>query len=283
MAVTKRLRKSPPTPIYALSSVAVAVHRTPYPPGASMTGPNNPLSEHPRCDLRGSLAGARSANTSRVDLLPTPSVGNDNDTSTSSTGGLFSYLGDEPSFVASRARDDAQGSLHGVHGEAHPRGAGGRLENRRATAPHDFRASTTRKTAPPPDAQQEKQGTTTSRRPADEAAELFLAPALDAAATAGKRARASPFYLAADIIDVRLVSVSCALEVCFEVERAGYTCNLYRRHCCSSGNLFHGSYFFLLKLMSSSGNFLSFGERLHLQSVNLPIQPLPTSKACQIQ
>lgn len=235
-----------------------------------MTGPNNPLSDYPRRDLRGSVAGARSANTSRVDLLPTPSVGNDNDTSTSSTGGLFSYLGDEPSFVAGRARDDAQGSRQDAHGEAHPRGAGGRLENRRATAPHDFRASTTRKTAPPPDAQQE-QGTTTSRRSADEAAELLLAPALDAAATAGERARASPFCPAAYIIDLRLVSVSCALEACFEVERAGYTCTTTVSETLLQQRQFISWIFFLLKLMSPSGNFLFLGERLHLQSVNLSI------------
>lgn len=152
-----------------------------------MAGSNNPLSEYPRSDLRSLLAGARSANSNRMDLLPTPSAGNDNDTSTSSTG-LFSNLGDEASFVASRARDDAQGSVHGVRGEAYRRGASVCLESHRATAPRHFRASTTRKTTPPPDAQQQ-QGTTTSRRSA-EAAELLLAPALDVATTAGERARA---------------------------------------------------------------------------------------------
>lgn len=156
-----------------------------------MAGSNNPLSGYPRSDIRDPLAGARSANSSRVDLLPTPSADNDSDTSTCSTGGLFSYLGNEASFVASRVRDDAQGSLHGACGEARPRGASVCLESHRATAPHDFRASTARKTTPPPDVQQEKGTTTSSRRPA-EAAELLLAPALDVAATAGERARAWP-------------------------------------------------------------------------------------------
>ncbi|CAM9345133.1 unnamed protein product, partial [Laminaria digitata] len=156
-----------------------------------MTGSNNPLSENcrnPRRDLRGPLAGARSANPSRVDLLGTPAARNDdNDTSASSTstGGLFSYLRDEASFVANRARDDAQGTLHGAHGEAHSRGASGRLEVHRVTAPCELRASITRKTAPPPDAPQHQGATATTRRRSAEAAELLSAPALGATATAG--------------------------------------------------------------------------------------------------
>lgn len=145
-----------------------------------MTGSNNPLSEycrHPRRDTRGSLPGTRSANPSRVDLLPTPAVRND--TSTPSTSGLFSYLGNEPSF---RARDDGQGELHGTGGEAHPRGAsGGRLESHRVTA-RDFRASSAPKTALPPDPTPH-QGTSTSVR---RSAELLGAPALGVAA--GERA-----------------------------------------------------------------------------------------------
>lgn len=184
-----------------------------------MTGSNNPLSDDcrsPRRDIRDSLASVRSANSSRVDLLDSL-VGNDHIDTFASSGGLFRYLGDEPSFVANRARDDAQGWLQGARGEVHPRGASGRLESHCATAPQDFRAST------PPDGQQE-QGGATSRRSA-EAAGLLLAPALDAAATAGERARARPFYPAKSIPGSRLVSVRT---------RSLYSCN--RRGICMYGD-----------------------------------------------
>lgn len=238
-----------------------------------MTGPNNPLSENcrnPRRDLRGPLAGARSANPSRVDLLGTPAARNDdNDTSASSTstGGLFSYPRDEASFVANRARDDAQGTLHDAHGEAHSRGASGRLEVHHVTAPCDLRASTTRKTAPPPDAPQQQGATATTSRSA-EAAELLSAPALGATATAGEGTRAWPFYPAA-VLGSCLVYVFCALEVCAGITSGVYgTCTAVRRHCCCSCNLFHDHIFFLLKLVSRRER-ASSGNNLFLQSVLL--------------
>lgn len=147
-----------------------------------MAGSNNPLSEYcrnPRRDIRGSLPGSRSANPSRVDLLPTPAVRND--TSTPSTAiGLFSYLGNEPSL---RARDTGQGALHGTGGEARLRGASdGRLESHRVTA-RDFRAPSARQTAPPPDPTPHQGSTSTSVR---RSAELPVTPALGVAA--GERA-----------------------------------------------------------------------------------------------